>query len=112
MLHHTTGAVSNGGSNVSACYPAPCHGSSPYHCTPVSRARRSLSCSRCTQMRTDRQERAMERSQARNEAQEDGRGRNATGPTDIPAPGWKDIFRRVYEEIGRDRVLLVAAGVT
>jgi membrane protein len=54
----------------------------------------------------------MERSQARNEAQEDGRGRNATGPTDIPAPGWKDIFRRVYEEIGRDRVLLVAAGVT
>jgi membrane protein len=54
----------------------------------------------------------MERSQARNDAQEDGRGRNATAPTDIPAPGWKDIFRRVYEEIGRDRVLLVAAGVT
>ena len=54
----------------------------------------------------------MERSQARNEAQEDGRGRNATAPTDIPAPGWKAIFRRVYEEIGRDRVLLVAAGVT
>ncbi|WP_245412350.1 YihY/virulence factor BrkB family protein [Notoacmeibacter ruber] len=32
--------------------------------------------------------------------------------TDIPAAGWKDVLMRVYGEIGDDRVLLVAAGVT
>src|SRR5262249_1050377 len=30
----------------------------------------------------------------------------------IPAPGWKDIAWRVYHGLQRDRVLLVAAGVT
>ena len=29
-----------------------------------------------------------------------------------PARGWKDIFWRVYEEINKDRILAVAAGVT
>ena len=40
------------------------------------------------------------------------RGRHATRPTEIPAAGWKDVLWRVYGEIGDDRVLLTAAGVT
>ncbi len=39
-------------------------------------------------------------------------GRGADEPTDIPARGWKEIFWRVYAQIGEDRVLAVAAGVT
>ena len=41
-----------------------------------------------------------------------GRGRGATTPSEIPAAGWKDILYRLYHEIGDDRVLAVAAGVT
>ena len=40
------------------------------------------------------------------------RGRLAARPSEIPAPGWKDILWRVYAEISDDRVMLVAAGVT
>ncbi|UYW24782.1 YihY/virulence factor BrkB family protein [Methylorubrum extorquens] len=40
------------------------------------------------------------------------RGRKAEGPTEIPAKGWWDIGKRVFQEFGNDRVLLVAAGVT
>ena len=40
------------------------------------------------------------------------RGRQAEGPTEIPAKGWWDIGKRVAQEFGNDRVLLVAAGVT
>lgn len=40
------------------------------------------------------------------------RGRKATGPSEIPPAGWKDILWRVYAEISDDRVMLVAAGVT
>jgi membrane protein len=43
---------------------------------------------------------------------EQGRGRDAATPAEIPAKGWKDIAWRVYEGIQNDRVLLVAAGVT
>jgi membrane protein len=39
-------------------------------------------------------------------------GNQASAPTEIPFPGWKEIFRRTYLEVGRDRVLAVAAGVT
>jgi membrane protein len=42
----------------------------------------------------------------------DARGRKAESPTEIPAKGWMDIAWRVYEEIGNDRILAVAAGVT
>lgn len=42
----------------------------------------------------------------------DSRGRGATKPSQIPAAGWKDVFWRVYQEIGDDRVMLIAAGVT
>ncbi len=42
----------------------------------------------------------------------DPRGREARTPTEIPAPGWKEILIRVYKEFTKDRVLLVAAGAT
>jgi membrane protein len=45
-------------------------------------------------------------------ADESGRGRGATTPSEIPARGWKDILVRVYREISDDRVLAIAAGVT
>ncbi|GJD49761.1 hypothetical protein OPKNFCMD_2494 [Methylobacterium crusticola] len=40
------------------------------------------------------------------------RGRQAETPSEIPAKGWWDIGKRVLQEFGNDRVLLVAAGVT
>ena len=45
-------------------------------------------------------------------SREPGRGREATSPTEIPAKGWKDIVWRSYEEMNKDRILAVAAGVT
>ena len=45
------------------------------------------------------------------ETQEPGRGRNAEGPLQIPRKGWIDIALRVWQQIGVDRVGLVAAGV-
>jgi membrane protein len=43
---------------------------------------------------------------------ETGRGRSAESPSEIPAPGWKDILLRLYRGISEDRILLIAAGVT
>src|SRR3954452_2427182 len=43
---------------------------------------------------------------------EPDRGRLASTPSEIPARGWKDILLRVYENIGKDRVIAIAAGVT
>jgi membrane protein len=40
------------------------------------------------------------------------RGRMATHPLEVPAPGWKDILLRIWKNIGKDRVIVVAAGVT
>ncbi|MFO1147359.1 MAG: YihY/virulence factor BrkB family protein [Alsobacter sp.] len=40
------------------------------------------------------------------------RGRMADSPAEIPAKGWKDIVRRTWGEIGKDRVTSIAAGVT
>jgi membrane protein len=40
------------------------------------------------------------------------RGRSADTPSEIPARGWKDILWRVYQNIGDDRVVALAAGVT
>ncbi|MBX9758374.1 MAG: YihY/virulence factor BrkB family protein [Beijerinckiaceae bacterium] len=46
-------------------------------------------------------------------ARDDGaRGEGAQEPTQIPARGWKEIAKRVWEQIGKDRVAAVAAGVT
>jgi membrane protein len=47
-----------------------------------------------------------------NRPSEQGRGREATTPSAIPWRGWKDILWRVWSEIGEDRIMLVAAGVT
>ncbi|MGX9425508.1 MULTISPECIES: YihY/virulence factor BrkB family protein [Bradyrhizobium] len=44
-------------------------------------------------------------------AEQDHRGRGATSPWQIPWAGWKDILLRTYEQINKDRVLAVAAGV-
>lgn len=41
-----------------------------------------------------------------------GKGRSATGPTEIPPRGWLAIILRVHREIADDRLLAVAAGVT
>ena len=46
------------------------------------------------------------------ELREQGRGRRATSPTDIPPRGWKDILVRVFHEISDDRVVAIAAAVT
>jgi membrane protein len=43
---------------------------------------------------------------------QDDRGRSATGPTEIPVKGWKDIALRIYHGITEDRILAIAAGVT
>ena len=45
-------------------------------------------------------------------ARERGRGREADGPLQIPVKGWKDILVRTFAKIGKDRVTLIAAGVT
>jgi membrane protein len=44
-------------------------------------------------------------------AHEDGRGRHATHPLQIPWRGWKDIFWRTYAEMQSDRLLSIAGGV-
>ena len=44
-------------------------------------------------------------------AWQSGRGREAASPLQIPWKGWKDIGLRVYDEIGKDRLTSVAAGV-
>jgi len=50
--------------------------------------------------------------QERQKAEEDGRGRHAETPSEIPAKGWNDILLRVYRGIGDDRILANAAAVT
>jgi membrane protein len=53
------------------------------------------------------------RSGERNRAEfDDGRGRFAGRPSEIPAPGWQDILLRVYDGLSDDRILANAAGVT
>jgi membrane protein len=39
------------------------------------------------------------------------RGRSAVKPTDIPSPGWIEIAKRTWKEVGKDNVGIVAAGV-
>jgi membrane protein len=42
---------------------------------------------------------------------EAARGREADHPSDISAPGWRDILLRVKEQIGTDNISMIAAGV-
>lgn len=48
----------------------------------------------------------------REDAHEEGRGRQATTPSEIPPRGWKDILLRVYANISKHRILALAAGMT
>lgn len=41
-----------------------------------------------------------------------GRGRSAQTPAEIPKRGWKDILLGIWKNLGKDRVVVVAAGVT
>src|SRR5436305_8249317 len=41
-----------------------------------------------------------------------GRGRSARTPSEVAGRGWKDILVRSWKNIGKDRVVVVAAGVT
>jgi membrane protein len=45
------------------------------------------------------------------EADQPGRGRDASSPSQIPAAGWKDIAWRTWNEFNKDRVPAVAGGV-
>ena len=45
------------------------------------------------------------------DAHEDPHGRTAAHPKQIPTAGWRDIFMRVVQNIGRDNTSLVAAGI-
>lgn len=47
-----------------------------------------------------------------NGTSEEGHGRHANGPQEIPVAGWKDVLWRTYHEINDDRVTLIAAAVT
>jgi membrane protein len=49
---------------------------------------------------------------ARLPEEEPGRGRDAQAPSQIPARGWRDILLRSWRNIGRHRVLAIAAGIT
>ena len=44
-------------------------------------------------------------------AMEKNRGREADRPSQIPRPGWRDIFFRVKSEMDHDNLSIVAAGV-
>jgi membrane protein len=55
--------------------------------------------------------RQAERRRSHARAREPGRGREANRPIEIPWPGWKDILRRTWEEVGADNLGLVSAGV-
>jgi membrane protein len=55
--------------------------------------------------------REAERRRSHARAEEPGRGREAERLREIPWPGWKDILKRTWEEIGADNLGLVSAGV-
>ena len=45
------------------------------------------------------------------QAGDEGRGRTASSPSDIPARGWKDVAVRVKDEVKDDHMVLAGAGV-
>jgi membrane protein len=48
---------------------------------------------------------------ARSATVDDGRGRRAERPQEIPKPGWRDVLVRTKNEISDDHVSMIAAGV-
>ena len=75
------------------------------HATTIDRGERQPPSS-------SRSPRPSQKSEARAAAADDGRGRSAEKPSEIPARGWKDILWRVYAGISDDRILANAAAVT
>ena len=45
-------------------------------------------------------------------ADDDGRGRLAATPSEIPPRGWKDILLRVYSNVSEHRIQALVAGMT
>jgi membrane protein len=45
------------------------------------------------------------------QVRDDGRGRMASTPSEIPKKGWKDILWRVYRNVPEHRIVSIAAGV-
>lgn len=45
-------------------------------------------------------------------AQDDGRGRTADSPADIPAQGWWEVLKRTARKISDNRLVTEAAGIT
>lgn len=43
---------------------------------------------------------------------ERSRGREADRPSEIPAPGWKDVLWRTYREVNENNIFLISGGVT
>ena len=41
---------------------------------------------------------------------EDGRGRLATTPSEVPPRGWKDILLRAYSNVSQHRILALCGG--
>lgn len=44
-------------------------------------------------------------------AEEHGRGRHATKPTEVPKAGWLDVLARTKQQLAEDNLSIVAAGV-
>ena len=60
----------------------------------------------------DRAPEATAASGQRDRARDDGRGRLANSPSEIPARGWRDVLVRVYENVTNHRIVALAAGMT
>jgi membrane protein len=45
------------------------------------------------------------------EVRDDGRGRDAQKPTDVPPAGWLDVLSRTKQQVGEDNLTIVSAGV-
>jgi len=45
------------------------------------------------------------------DSHEEGRGRGASKPSDVPKEGWLDILSRTKQQLGEDNLTIVAAGV-
>lgn len=48
---------------------------------------------------------------SRQAERDDDRGRSAELPRDIPRRGWRDILLRVWEDLGKDNLSVISAGV-
>lgn len=88
------------------------HRSRPYHLVPwlVLAAAAALWPPRVSQTPGMSEDRCM--SPQSFDAAEPGRGRAASHPHEIPLLGWRDIVWRLYRETMRDRIPVVAGGIT